>query len=310
MTLWSKLAWVLRYLFTKYDTVLIHQMLLAEERKDGLAFILNESMSVHSDRRWIGKTLQQTNVSSCYKLPHDLSAAPDWCCNIWHKQSLSLSVILHLSLVSSTKTWLFISMFIPSLRSQLMFLSSCHLIPVYYRSHLSFSFSSSLCCQNLSTFSHTLVLLMPCSACFYCFLSFCRHMLSSTHLATIQQNACPLHPMPLFILSPAPPWSVISSPPSITPNTFFLSSIHLWSHSSSALSTSDPSFPHFPTLWSLCSPELWGTSLCVSCLCRSLHVWWPQGRDDTDPLEWEGTESGRSSTNALLNPLQYTMSSS
>lgn len=35
----------------------------------------------------------------------------------------------------------------------------------------------------------------------------------------------------------------------------FLSSNHLWSLSSSSLSTSDPPFPHHPMLWSLCSPS-------------------------------------------------------
>lgn len=35
----------------------------------------------------------------------------------------------------------------------------------------------------------------------------------------------------------------------------FLSSSHLWSLSSSSLSTSDPPFPHHPMLWSLCSPS-------------------------------------------------------
>lgn len=143
----------------------------------------------------------------------------------------------------------------------------------------------------------------------YIFLSLCRHVFLSSPLPNLVEDICPHI------------WRLSSSPLSSTLLILnFLSSIYLLSSSSSPPSTSDPFLPLlFPPLIPLfhtsprcdpCSPELWGMSLCVSCLRRSLHVWWPRGRDDTAPLEWEGTESGRSSTNALLNPLQYTMSSS
>lgn len=203
--------------------------------------------------------------------------------------------------------WLFISMFV-QLLSQLL---------IHHPPHPSdsYSFPSLLSFHNLSTFlptpsffwSH---LVRTSIQTWSIFSSPCADMsfiLSSTQLATIlEENPCP-HIWCLSLLHPPDPSFPLLHLP---PIPLFLSSIHLWSLSSSPLSTSDPPFPHFPALWSQSSPELWGMSLCVSCLCRSLHVWWPRGRDDTAPLEWEGTESGRSSTNALLNPLQYTMSSS
>lgn len=198
-------------------------------------------------------------------------------------------------------------MFFPPLLIWLFFLSSRQpdtcLIP---QSLIQFSFS------------HTFILLIQICPYFhlnmiYPFLSLCRHVFYPPLHPTSHQSGRKLicsHRMP-------PPFHSLLYPPDpsfpllhLPPIPLFLSSNHLWSLSSSPLSTSDPPFPHFPALWSLHSPELWGMSLCVSCLCRSLHVWWPRGRDDTAPLEWEGTDSGRFSTNALLNPLQYTMSSS
>lgn len=289
--------------------VFIHQIWYCFESSDALGwgkqrwvgFHFNESMSVHSYRRWIGKTLQQLMSHLVTSYPgicqQHLTGAVTFGINRpFHFQRYFIFFPFHLLKLHYLLTCLCLccKANLGSCHPATWFLSSVSLIS-HSAFHLPFSFRISI---------H-----FPTPTLFWCHVLHAS-IFSSNSVHTIQQNPCPHHLMPLFTLSPLPPGSVISSPPSIPPNTFFRSSIHLWSHSSPTLSTSDPSFPHFPTLWSLCSPELWGTSLCVSCLCRSLHVWWPQGRDDTDPLEWEGTESGRSSKNALLNPVQYTMSSS
>lgn len=276
-------------------------MLLTEDSEDGLSCISNESRKHAST--FLSPVNQKnssvTTVSSCYEVTWHLSTAPDWCCNIWHTQYLSLSTSSSPCLF--TKSCLIIGMFVPFLLSELLFslpaiwfLSSTVslIIQLSFSFHLCFSFIISLHFSTPPVFWSHIIHASIQRWSLFCFPFY----LLSSHLPGRK-------PMPSSDASP-----LFLSSTILFLN--FLSYIYLWSLSSSPLCTSDPSFPNFAVLWSLHSPELCGMSLCVSCLCRSLHVWWPWGRDDTALLEWKGTESGRSSTNALLNPLQYTMSSS
>lgn len=217
--------------------VFIHQIWYCFESSDALGwgkqrwvgFQFNESMSVHSYRRWIGKTLQQLMCHLVTSYPgicqqHLTGAVTSGINSPFHFQRYFIFFPFHLLKLHYLLTCLCLccKANLGSCHPATWFLSSVSLSS-HSAFHLPFSFRISI------HFSHTHIVLMPCSSCFYLFLSFCTHIFSSTCLATIQQNACPHHLMPLFPLSPLPPWSVISSPPSIPPNTFFRSSIHLWS---------------------------------------------------------------------------------
>lgn len=275
-------------------------MLLTEDSEDELSCeSSNEKACKYIPITRESEKLTFTTMSSCYEVTWHLSTAPDVATfgthSTFHFQlyplpGYLLKVVWLLACLSLSPFANFSSHFLPS-DFLLVFYCKSHCLALSF--HLCFSFIISLHFPHLH--SSDPILYMHTS----------KHDLSLAFLFIFypMSHHPGRKPMPSSNAS-----SLFLSSTILILN--FLSYIYLWSLSSSSLSTSDPSFPNFVVLWSLRSPELWGMSLCVSCLCRSLHVWWPWGRDDTALLEWKGTESGRSSTNALLNPLQYTMSSS
>lgn len=158
--------------------VFIHQIWYCFESSDALGwgkqrwvgFHFNESMSVHSYRRWIGKTLQQLMSHLVTNYPgicqQHLTGAVTFGINRpFHFQRYFIFFPFHLLKLHYLLTCLCLccKANLGSCHPATWFLSSVSLIS-HSAFHLPFSFRISI------HFSHTHVVLMPCSSCFYLFL--------------------------------------------------------------------------------------------------------------------------------------------
>lgn len=166
---------------------------------------------------FLTRVKQKNSCHNCVILLRgNLASAPDWCCNIWHTQPLSLSMILYSSPSLCTKSWLIICMFSPSPHSipfSSSFLPSDFCLPLSVSSlSFSFSFPSLLSFHNPTAFFHIFILQIPYCTCLHpnmisLLLSLCRHVFlvfySTSH-----------NPGIIWCLSSPPSWSLSSSPPS------------------------------------------------------------------------------------------------